>query len=169
MQTTTRTRTTTTITDSTIEPTDRTSPGTPATWRILANALELDPCLQMQKQGYMMVRNSCRAPFQHRLDVRLAQSAWVGDTEIRIEADVINFLNLLSSEWGRIQTIAPTVTVLEPFRRSIDGNLMSKWSGGVLPTRDEEGKLVPADPWSVGTPESQWQAQLGFRVTFGAR
>ena len=117
----------------------------------------------------MMARNSCRAPFQHRLDVRLAQRVWVGGAEVRLEADVINFLNLMNSDWGRIQTIAPTVTLLEPTGRDDNGELRSKWSGGVLPMRDEEGKLVPTDPWSVASPESQWQAQLGVRVTFGQR
>ena len=102
-------------------------------------------------------------------ELDLAQRMWVGDTEVRLEADVINFLNLMNSEWGRIQTIPPTVTLLEPTWRDYDRELRSKWSGGVLPMRDEEGKLVPSDPWSVASPESQWQAQLGIRVTFGQR
>ena len=46
--------------------------------------------------------------------------------------------------------------------------LQSGWDGAVLPFRAEDGSLQASDPWSIVTPDSQWQAQFGLRVTFGA-
>jgi hypothetical protein len=148
-------------------------PAGPATYQILSNALESDKCLR-ENRGDLLRRNACRSPWQHRLDLRMSHTVLRGGTEIRLEGDVINFLNLIRSGWGTVQTIRPTVSLLEPVRRSppvrpgsVPGSLVSKWAGGVLPFRDEDGNLVASDPWLVMSPESQWQAQFGVRVTFG--
>ncbi len=85
---------------------------------------------------------------------------------------MINVLNLINSRWGTIQSIRSNVPLLEPADRaeslgSIPGELFSRWAGGALPARDSNGRLVPPEPWSVLTPDSQWQAQLGVRIIFG--
>ena len=84
---------------------------------------------------------------------------------------MINLLNFINSDWGAIQSIRSNVPLLEPSGRAQSlgevGELFSRWAGGALPSRDQEGRLVPPDPWSVLTPDSQWQAQFGIRVTLG--
>jgi hypothetical protein len=134
------------------------------TTQLLAYAMDHDPCLR-ESRGKMIKRNACRAPWQNRLDLRTSHSVTFGGADIRFEADIINVLNLVNSEWGKIETIRPVVSLIEPLNRRPTA-LISGWAGGVLPARDEEGRLVPSNPWSVATPDSQWQAQFGVRVTF---
>jgi hypothetical protein len=132
----------------------------------LAAALETDECLK-KFRGTYITRNGCRAPWQNRLDLRLAHTSWFGGAEVRFEGDVINFLNLLNSDWGLVKTIPPVSSLLEPSGRvEVVGELLSYWAAGLLPFRDSNGELVTPEPWSVASPESQWQAQFGLRVSW---
>lgn len=137
---------------------------------LLSSALVSDPCLAKYRGGFLP-RNGCRAPFQHRLDLRLSHELRMGRTEVRFEGDLINILNLMNGDWGRVETVSPLVPLIEPVRRqqciNCIGALVSRWAGGALPSRDEDGSLKAADPWSIRSPDSQWQAQFGIRVTFG--
>jgi hypothetical protein len=144
-----------------------------ATTSILNNALESDSCLSANR-GKILGRNACRAPWQNRLDLRIAHTLRAGGADIRFEADVINVLNLLNKNWGNIETVRPTISLLEPVVRgspnpalygSRVGPLISQWAGAVLPSTDEEGRLNATQPWSILSPDSQWQAQFGIRVT----
>lgn len=133
----------------------------------LQAALETDECLK-RFIGHTMLRNHCRAPWQNRLDLRVAHTAHVGGASLRVEADMINVLNLLNSDWGLAESIGPTSSLLKPFERNpLTGELLSEWAGGALPFRNDAGTLVTPQPWSVVSPASQWQAQFGVRVTFG--
>jgi hypothetical protein len=145
-------------------------PATIATVQRLAAALETDPCLRAF-QGSLMLRNHCRAPWQNRLDLRLAQTLEVGGSRVRLEADVVNVLNLLDADRGLVQTIRPVSPLLEPITRDSEGSgeLLVSWGGSTVPFRDAEGRPIEVAPWSVRSPESQWQAQLGVKVAFGAR
>lgn len=140
-----------------------------ATIGLLSKALKSDDCLAANR-GKIVQRNACRAPWQHRLDLRFAHSVRRGKTEVRFEADLINVLNAVNRNWGTIQSIQPTVALIEPVRRPCRScDLYSQWSGAVLPKRGEDGGLQPTAPWSIVSPDSQWQAQFGVRVTFGER
>jgi hypothetical protein len=134
----------------------------------MAAALVTDPCLKKYR-GTFAKRNGCRAPWQNRLDLRMAHTERVRGTELRLEADIINVLNLLNSDWGLIRTIPPVSSLLRPWGRLRNGELLSEWAAGLLPFRDDEGNLQTPDPWSVASPDSQWQLQLGLRVSFGGR
>ena len=130
----------------------------------LAAALETDECLK-KFRGHYITRNGCRAPWQSHLDLRLAHTEWFGGAEVRFEGDIINFLNLLNSDWGLVKTIPPVSSLLEPAGRvELVGELLSNWAAGLLPFRDPNGDLVTPEPWSVASPQSQWQAQFGLRV-----
>jgi hypothetical protein len=130
-------------------------------------ALATDPCMQAFL-GHIMLRNHCRAPWQNRLDLRVGHTTRVGRATARLEADLVNLLNLFDSRWGLVKSIGPTASLLEPYERvPSTGELLSDWAGGILPFQDERGNLVTPEPWSVVSPDSQWQAQLGVQVTFG--
>ena len=136
---------------------------------LIAAALEQDECLAANR-GRIMQRNSCRGPWQNRFDVRVSHAMEMGGAEVRFEADLINFLNLLNGTWGRVESVRPVIPVIEPVSRTDArppqvGTLISRWSGAIIPT--EDGSVRVADPWSIQTPDSQWQAQFGVRVTFG--
>lgn len=67
-------------------------------------------CLDKQR-GSIMERNSCRSPFQHRMDLSIRQSIpQLHGHKVALQLDIFNFLNFLNSDWGRVQlpTLSPT-------------------------------------------------------------
>ena len=84
-----------------------------ATLALLSSALERDACLSAHK-GEILRRNGCRAPWEHRLDLRLTQTIQAGGADVRFELDMINVLNFINSDWGAIQSIRSNVPLLEP-------------------------------------------------------
>lgn len=143
----------------------------PASVGLIAAALDSDECLN-RNRGKIIGRNACRSPWQNRLDMRVSQAVHMGGSEIRLEADLINVLNLINGDWGRVESIRSVVPIIEPVSRrqtlSGVGTLQSRWGGTVLSGQGDGGRLIVPDPWSVQTPDSQWQAQFGVRVTFGS-
>ena len=66
-------------------------------------------CLDRQR-GQIMGRNSCRSPFQHRLDLSVKQSIpAVRGQQLSLQLDIFNVLNLLNGDWGQIRlpTLSP--------------------------------------------------------------
>jgi hypothetical protein len=66
-------------------------------------------CLNSQR-GSIMERNSCRSPFQHRLDVSIRQSIpRIQGQQLALQIDIFNFLNFLNDDWGqnRLPTLSP--------------------------------------------------------------
>jgi outer membrane receptor protein involved in Fe transport len=60
-------------------------------------------CLNEQR-GKIMERHSCRSPWQNRLDVTLRQGIpTIRGQRLMVQLDVVNFLNLLNSDWGQIE------------------------------------------------------------------
>src|SRR5256885_4842486 len=73
------------------------------------NFIASQPCLDRQR-GRIMGRDSCRSPFQNRLDLSVRQAIpTIGGQRISLQLDVFNFLNLLDSHWGQIKlpTLSP--------------------------------------------------------------
>src|SRR5690606_34247224 len=55
--------------------------------------IEKQPCLDKQR-GKIMERNSCRSPFQHRLDLSIRQSIpQFRGNQLSVQLDIFNFLN----------------------------------------------------------------------------
>jgi len=142
-------------------------PSSFATYTRLAAALETDPCLKKHR-GNFVTRNGCRAPWRNRLDLRVAQTIEFEGIRVCLEGDVINVLNLINSDWGLAKSIPPVSSLLEAQDRvPATVELLSIWDAGLLPFRNDKGNLVTPQPWSVVSPDSQWQAQFGVRVSFG--
>ncbi len=141
-------------------------PSSIGTYTRMAAALLNDDCLR-NARGRFLTRNGCRAPWQNRLDMGASQTLRAGGLEFRLQADLINVLNLLNSEWGLVQTIPPVAPLLAPKER-IPGtaDLLSEWAAGLLQYEEKGGRVSTPDPWSAVSPDSQWQAQLGVRVVF---
>lgn len=131
---------------------------------LMAAAMRDDSCIR-EGVGTILDRNSCRSPWQNSLDLRLAHTLRTGGAEIRLEGDFVNVLNLVNGEWGRRETIPSVVPLLE---ECVDCDRFPvRWGGSVLPGRNDADEVTLASPWSVLSPESQWQIQFGARVTFG--
>jgi hypothetical protein len=48
-----------------------------------------------------MERNSCRTPWQHRLDLSVRQSIPpIRGQQLTLQLDIFNFLNFLNEDWG---------------------------------------------------------------------
>jgi carboxypeptidase family protein len=133
---------------------------------LLADAIKNNECLK-KYAGTLVARNGCRAPWENRLDLRLAHTIHMGDRDIRFEGDLINVLNMVNGNWGKVETTSPVVPLLELCELGCTSPLPARWGGAVLPTRGDDGELTSPDPWTVITPDSQWQMQFGIRVTFG--
>ncbi|MBN2431629.1 MAG: TonB-dependent receptor [Acidobacteria bacterium] len=75
---------------------------TGGTWDDLNAYINSDPALR-DARGSILERNAAREPWYHRMDIRLLQEFKLpGSDEHKIQFswDIINFLNLLNSEWG---------------------------------------------------------------------
>ncbi len=136
-------------------------PATIATQIVTQAALGTDACLQAHR-GEILGRNACRGPWQNRLDLRLTQSLDLGAADVRLEADLVNLLNLLHRGWGEVAS-QPAVI---PLYEECDCGTLLKWGGGIVSRQGEDGRVQPTPPWNPRSPESQWQIQLGARVTF---
>jgi hypothetical protein len=137
-----------------------------ASTALLGSAIATEPCLAAHV-GTTMGRNACRAPWRNRLDVRISQTVPLGPADVRIEADLINVLNFLSSDWGLVRETRSTIPVLElhdrdPFTQVLHAN----WAGGITTSLTEDGEVTGLDPFVNSSPESQWQAQIGLKVTW---
>lgn len=69
-------------------------------------------CLKDQR-GKIMERNSCRSPWQNRMDVSFSQSLpQYRGHRLSVKLDIINFLNLINKDWGQIEL--PTLSANFP-------------------------------------------------------
>ncbi|MGH7466438.1 MAG: carboxypeptidase regulatory-like domain-containing protein [Longimicrobiales bacterium] len=127
-------------------------------------------CLNDQR-GQIMERNSCRSPFQHRMDLSIRQSlpAWRGQN-VAIQLDVFNALNYLGKrfgqDWGQIELptlsanfpqqaiLAPTGRTAGPISQSMPNYLFNA-------TAKRNG------PFTKSTAASNFhQIQLTLRYSF---
>jgi hypothetical protein len=151
-------------------------PGSIATTVFMGQLMELDPCLR-EVRRQIVARNSCRAPASHRVDLKVVQPVRLSGGRVELSGTVVNALNMLNSEWGRVVEVAPRVAVLAlgaTRQGVIPGNPPTidpksrttlRYVGPVA--RDPEtGRLRAALPGIVVPSESQWQAQVGVQIHF---
>jgi outer membrane receptor protein involved in Fe transport len=91
------------------DPNEITFAGTPGSQEVteqqiaFENIIQNNDCLREQR-GKIMGRNSCRSPFQHRMDFSLRQSLpQIAGQNFTVQLDIFNFLNFLNDEWGQIK------------------------------------------------------------------
>ena len=137
-----------------------------AGWTALENFINNNPYLKSH-QGQFTGRNGDRTPWNHDLDVRIAQDFnFYGKGEkhhkntITVSFDIINLTNLLNPKWGLYYYTANTQN--------------SAVYTGLVATgkNDPTGKPIytftapTTTPYLVDQIASRWQAQLGLRYTF---
>lgn len=118
-----------------------------------------DPYLS-KNAGKFAVRNDAHEPFYNRFDVRLIQDFKVTPkNKIQLTADVINFGNMLSSDWGLNKTYVTNSPLNIVGKDATTGMMkvsMQKIGG-------EYVKESFKDPSSVS---GTWALQLGLRYIF---
>jgi outer membrane receptor protein involved in Fe transport len=123
-----------------------------------------------QNRGNIAERFGGREPIVQQLDLRLLQelpNPIAKGHHLDISVDVINFLNLLNPEWGRIQTV------------SFNRDRLLRFEGLVRPTtkQDPQKQRVPQgtpvfsyvdkkNPYGFNDLLSRYQIQIGIRYTF---
>lgn len=127
-------------------------------------------CLD-QHRGQIMERNSCRSPFQHRMDLSIRQGIpAVRGQQVSVQLDFFNFLNLLNNDWGQIRL--PTLSATNNNQSALiqQGRSAGPLSSS-LPIFTFDNRLYDA---ATGTPKpfesrtigSSWQMQLTLRYSF---
>jgi hypothetical protein len=109
------------------------------------------------RRGQYTERNGSSTPWEHVIDMRIAQDFYVtrGDNThtLQVTFDLFNLTNLIKSDWGRQYTVTnQAYTILTAVNRS----------GGA-----EKGfNYTPNQvPWSMNF-ASRFQGQLGLRYSF---
>ncbi len=120
--------------------------------------IEATPALR-RSRGKFLARNAMQTPFEHHLDLHIAQDIYFGantSRKVQITLDVINFGSLLSKSWGASYytsnyTISPLS--VDSFATDSEGNRTPKYRfvGGEVSRND----LL-----------SRWRMQVGIRVVF---
>ena len=116
-------------------------------------------------RGKIFERNSARAPWNHRLDLRIAQKIpSIGGQNFEITLDIENLLNLLSSDWGKVQSVSRGADNFLDFRGY---DAQGKPRVTLDPSDSNgDGVITQEDSYSFLTTSSRWQMQLGFRYNF---
>jgi hypothetical protein len=118
-------------------------------------------------RGTIMDRYAAREPFVHQLDLRLAQEIPVPGTNghrLEITLDCINALNLINSEWGRVQSVNNNRDLLLRFEGMTTSTMIKDASvGDNLPIFSYTDKK---NPFGYDDLLSRYQLQLGIRYSF---
>jgi outer membrane receptor protein involved in Fe transport len=133
----------------------------------------------VSRQGDYAERNAQRTPFEHVIDLKLAQDLFanVGGRRntVSVTLDIFNFTNLLNAEWGQRFNPGFRTVDLVRFERFVAEDDLTPIYTFRFPTftsADEEAGIQDMDEyWSTrlldfGTYGSRWQMQLGVRYTF---
>lgn len=116
-------------------------------------------------------KNALRAPFEHGIDLRIAQELFgnIGGRRNTLELtlDIMNFTNLLNPEWGRRYDVGFRTVDLLRFERYASATDLTPIYTFRLPS---QGVTSMDDYWDnrlidFGTYGSRWLMQLGLRYT----
>jgi len=138
---------------------------------LVESLIAQEPCLETSRGG-IVARNACRAPWSHQLDLRITQNLRLGVASAQVYLDMLNVLNFLNSDWGRVERANPTVQILRVDGREpppLGGepeaqDLLVRYAGPIEVT--DSGGRRAVRPLVASVPDSQWQAQLGLRIRF---
>ncbi len=120
--------------------------------------IEATPALR-RSRGKFLARNALQTPFEHHLDLHIAQDIYFGantSRKVQISLDVINLGSLISKDWGAsYYTSKYRLSPVEVCGKTVDaqGNCTPKYRfvGGEVSRND----LL-----------SRWRMQVGVRVVF---
>ncbi|MDB4291966.1 carboxypeptidase regulatory-like domain-containing protein [Maribacter sp.] len=135
-----------------------------AQWARLETFINSNEHLRENRGGYAE-RNASQGPWSHIVDLKLIQdfSLNMGDKKhtFQISADIFNFTNLLSKEWGKKSFIRNNVSPLTTVSTG-DTPVFSINEGVVNP--DGSPNIEELDDFGIQS--SRWQAQIGLRYIF---
>ena len=127
-------------------------------WTNLNAFIESTPCLR-DARGKIVGRNACRTPWSNRIDFRAAQnlSTFHGQTA-QFTFDVLNFANLLNSNWGAQRFIANQTDNLLTLNTGVATDANGRKTFNAFNAR--------TDKFTTSNTDSRYQIQLGLRYSF---
>jgi hypothetical protein len=147
-------------------------------WEELNSFIEEEDALSEHRGGFTE-RNAGRDPFQHILDLRVNQEiATVSGQSLEFTAVLENALNLLNSDWGRIQFSQFNNNTAWVFSDRVSEDEVGSQVAGQTITSEDVGKpkisfdegtaedLQNEDLFDTANTSSRWRLQLGIRYTF---
>jgi hypothetical protein len=127
-----------------------------AAWDLFNEYIEGDPAL-VAARGSIIERNASREPWYHTLDARLAQDIplpVLTDHRLQVTLDIVNLLNMLNSEWGKLQYV------------SNQNDTPVTLKGIDAATGKQKLYFAPRERFALSQLSSRWQIQLGIRYLF---
>ncbi|TVR72264.1 MAG: cell envelope biogenesis protein OmpA [Marinilabiliales bacterium] len=132
-------------------------------WAILDEFISQDPYLSANR-GSVAERNGAKFPWQHRFDLRVAQDFMLqaGANRYKLQAylDVLNFGNLINSEWGVGETNVQNN--LMNFQ-GVDASGNGIFTINTIPGTDEFPTTTYRPIYALS---QTWSAQIGLRLSF---
>lgn len=113
------------------------------------------------RKGTYTERNQSNTPWEHVIDLRLAQDFYlnVGENKhtLQLTFDVFNFTNLINKEWGKQYSVSnQAYSVLTAVNRT----------SGPVASRGKGYNFTPGSvPWNLSF-ASRFQGQIGIRYSF---
>jgi hypothetical protein len=124
----------------------------------LEDFINADECLS-ESRGRITERNCGRQPFTNIVDAKFAVGLPIQRAKVELTLDVLNFLNLLNSDWGRYEFLDfQTLNALA--YRGINAQTGKATYDITTFTRPTFRKFT------IDNLRSRWQAQFGARVRF---
>ena len=140
--------------------------------------IESEPGLE-QSRGTFAERNSSRAPWQTRLDLQFNQGVQtIRGQRIDFEVTLVNLLNLLDSDWGRLRGTAFNNLNALRFQDYVEAGDVGSTLAGRVVTADDIGKPVVSfdertvrdgitgDAFNTQNLGSRWQLRFGVKYSF---
>jgi outer membrane receptor for ferrienterochelin and colicin len=129
------------------------------TWEQLDAFISSDECLSSHR-GEIAPRNCSRAPWNHSLDLRIAQDIPVKNTNLQLTFDILNLVNLFDKDAGVLR-FAEFNTVSPVDFDGFDASGRPIYSLNRIVTDPENN-----DKFDTHNIRSRWRAKLGLRWTF---
>lgn len=118
-------------------------------------------------RGRIVERNSSREPWVNQLDLRLSQVVpSVSGHKLELTLDVVNFLNLLNSDWGQQKFVRFQSKSILSFR-GYDATTGVPIVRFTQSDSNGDGVVDREDVFSTDNILSRWAIQLGARYSFG--
>jgi hypothetical protein len=138
----------------------------PTKWDALNRFIENDKYLS-QHRGEYAQRNGPKMPWEHTLDLRIAQDINFKIKDkihtVQLTFDVANFTNMLNKKWGHRYTEAgPGFYEVLNFRGYVTGTKQPIYSFG---DTQKNGYIINDDVSEVLS-ASRWLGQFGVRYSF---
>ncbi len=127
--------------------------------------ISANPCMDQQR-GHIMNRDSCRTPFQNRIDLSIRQSVpQVAGHQVALQLDIFNLANLINKDWGHINE--PTLSATFPDQRAL--SLTGRNPGPLnqsLSTFTFDSRLRDKGAFGTVATSSYYQMQLTLKYNF---